>query len=342
MLFPVDIRDYTKTGKQVEAARQEPVKVAIFVEIDAPDQLVDVVQAEFHPYSPNATLDIAIVEAGSRLVADSTVDVVIGVVGSGRTGIGRSLADARERAIPTVAIALAEDSRTVAGSIGAPYRDTLAGLDADELVQDDLGDWLVDRLPGKRLSLAYNFQFMRRAVAVDAVKNTAWQNGVIGVVAFFPGADMPLMTANQAKMAMQIAAAYGETIGLERLKELGVVVGGAFAFRTIARQAAAFVPGFGWAIKGGIGATGTLAMGYGIIEYFEQDVDLSGVRRRFDKLKGEIEARTSRRGKSQPEIIEVDLEVLDDETIDARALSESHDTSTGARVESDGQAISGV
>ncbi len=91
--------------------------------------------------------------------------------------------------------------------------------------------------------------------------------------------------------------------------------------RTVARQAAAFVPGFGWAIKGGIGATGTLAMGYGIIEYFEQDVDLSGVRRRFDKLKAEIEARTSGRKKSEPEIIEVDVEVLDDEAVDVRALS---------------------
>jgi uncharacterized protein (DUF697 family) len=340
VFFPVDIRDYAKTGKQVEEARQEPVRVAIFVEVDAPDSLVEVVRSSFHPYTPNAILDIEVAEAGTRLIADSSTDVVVGIIGSGTTGIGRSLDAARERAIPTVAIALAEDSREVATVLGSPYRDTLAADDAEELVEDDLGDWLVDRLPGKRAALAYNFQFMRRAVAVDAVKNTAWQNGVIGVVAFFPGADMPLMTANQAKMAMQIAAAYGETIGLERLKELGIVVGGAFAFRTVARQAAAFVPGFGWAIKGGIGAAGTLAMGYGIIEYFEQDVDLSGVKRRFEKLKAELEARTKGRRDDTPEVIEVDVEVLDDST-EVHALAEGV-VSASEPAGADGQAISGT
>jgi uncharacterized protein (DUF697 family) len=341
VFFPVDIRDYAKTGRQVEEARQEPVRVAIFVEVDAPDVLVDFVQKAFHPYTPNAKVDVEVAEAGTRLIADPTTDVVIGVVGSGATGIAHSLDLARERAIPTVAMAIGDEAREIANVLGSPYRDTLAASEADELVEDELGDWLVDRLPGKRAALAYNFQFMRRAVAVDAVKNTAWQNGVIGVVAFFPGADMPLMTANQAKMAMQIAAAYGETIGLERLKELGVVVGGAFVFRTVARQAAGFVPGFGWAIKGGIGAAGTLAMGYGIIEYFEQDVDLSGVRRRFDKLKAELDERTSSRRGRKAEIIEAEIEVLDDQQLAAGVLPAGDQDAPDTHVDSGEQAISG-
>jgi uncharacterized protein (DUF697 family) len=311
VLFPVDIRDYAKTGRQVEEAREEPVRIAIFVELDAPDVLVELIQKSFHPYTPNVTLDVEVAEPGTRLVVDSSTDVVVGVAGSGTTGIGTSLAASRERAIPTVVIGLGDDPRELARTIGSPYRDTLSDPDAEELVEDELGDWLVDNLPSKRLALAHNFGFMRRAVAVDAVKNTAWQNGVIGVVAFFPGADMPLMTANQAKMAMQIAAAYGENIGIERLKELGIVVGGAFAFRTVARQAAAFVPGFGWAIKGGIGATGTLAMGYAIIEYFEQDVDMSGVQRRFEKLKGDLEAKLAARKSGKGEILEADVEVVE-------------------------------
>jgi len=36
---------------------------------------------------------------------------------------------------------------------------------------------------GKKLAFAHNFAFMRHAVAEDAVKATAFQNGVIGVVA---------------------------------------------------------------------------------------------------------------------------------------------------------------
>jgi uncharacterized protein (DUF697 family) len=176
----------------------------------------------------------------------------------------------------------------VADTLKHPYRDTVAHPDVVELIEDDLGEWLVERVPDKRLAMAANFRFMRRAVAVEAVKNTAWQNGVIGVVAFFPGADMPLMTANQAKMVLQIAAAYGEPIGLERMRELAGVIGGAFVLRTAARQAAAIIPGFGWAIKGGIGASGTLAMGFAAIEFFERDMDLSGVSRSYEKLKARI------------------------------------------------------
>ena len=79
------------------------------------------------------------------------------------------------------------------------------------------------------------------------------------------------MTLNQAKMLLQIAAAYGQPMAVERVKELAAVVGGAFACRAVARQLVAFVPAFGWAIKAAIGYTGTLAMGRAAVEYFEGD-----------------------------------------------------------------------
>jgi len=90
------------------------------------------------------------------------------------------------------------------------------------------------------------------------------------MVAIIPGADMPIMTLNQAKMLLQIAAAYDKALGKERLKELAAIVGGGFAFRAIARQLVALAPGWGWIIKGGIGFTGTASMGYAAIAYFEQ------------------------------------------------------------------------
>ena len=40
------------------------------------------------------------------------------------------------------------------------------------------------------------------------------------LVVFIPGADMPIMTLNQAKMLLQIAAAYGQPLSAERIKEL--------------------------------------------------------------------------------------------------------------------------
>jgi uncharacterized protein (DUF697 family)/ribosomal protein S9 len=302
-LFPVDVRDYVKTGKQVEEKRDEPVRIAIFVEPDAPDALVSAVEREFRPYTANALLHVEVAEPGTILTVDSSSDVVIALVGSGRTGIAEQIQRARERAIPTVAMALAESSAAVADTIKHPYRDTIAHPDPVELIEDDLGEWLVERVPDKRLAMASNFRFMRRAVAVEAVKNTAWQNGVVGVVAFFPGADMPLMTANQGKMVLQIAAAYGEPIGVERLRELAAVIGGAFVLRTAARQVASFIPGFGWAVKGAIGASGTLAMGFAAIEFFERDLDLAGVSRSYDKLKARLGEIGS--GEAEQEVIDL-------------------------------------
>ena len=97
---------------------------------------------------------------------------------------------------------------------------------------------------------------LRRAYCDHVVLANASQNAVIGAVVIIPGADMPAMTANQIRMVLKIAAAYGEQIGLDRALEILSVVGTAFVFRALARQALDFVPGFGWALKGAVGFTG--------------------------------------------------------------------------------------
>ena len=85
------------------------------------------------------------------------------------------------------------------------------------------------------------------------------------------------MTLNQAKMLLQIAAAYGQPLDKRRIKELAAVVGGAFACRGAARQLVGVVPGLGWAVKAAIGYSGTYAMGHAAIEYFEGGGNVSGV-----------------------------------------------------------------
>ena len=116
---------------------------------------------------------------------------------------------------------------------------------------------------------------MRRPLALVSVNETTVQNVGIGVVAIIPGADMPLMTLNQVKMLLEMAAAYGEELTIERVKEILAIVGGAFACRTVARQAIGIVPGVGWVIKGGVGYVGTIAMGHALIEYFEKGTDIA-------------------------------------------------------------------
>lgn len=128
-------------------------------------------------------------------------------------------------------------------------------LDAEGAATLDrrMGEWIIAACKDKRLAFALAFPFVRRPLSLDAVRATSVQNAGVGVVVFIPGADMPIMTLNQAKMLLQIAAAYGQPLSAERIKELAAVVGGAFLFRNIARTAVGVVPVLGWAIKGAVG-----------------------------------------------------------------------------------------
>jgi hypothetical protein len=54
-------------------------------------------------------------------------------------------------------------------------------------------------------------------------------------------------------------------------------VAGGFLFRTFARELVGLIPGFGWAVKGGIAYSGTMAMGTAAIAYFEDGANLSEV-----------------------------------------------------------------
>lgn len=157
-----------------------------------------------------------------------------------------------------------------------------------------MGEWIIAACREKKLAFALAFPFVRRPLSLDAVRATAIQNAGVGVVVFIPGADMPIMTLNQAKMLLQIAAAYGQPLSAERIKELAAVVGGAFLFRNIARTAVGVVPVLGWAIKGAVGFAGTEAMGRAAIEYFEAGGDIVGVASVVQKARDEAVEATSR------------------------------------------------
>jgi uncharacterized protein (DUF697 family) len=126
----------------------------------------------------------------------------------------------------------------------------------------------------KAARLAAELPAIRRAYCDHVVLTNAAQNAVIGAVVIIPGADMPAMTANQIRMILKISTAYGEDLGLDRALEILSVVGSAFVFRALARQALDFVPGFGWALKGTVGFTATVALGEAAIAYFEAGAPL--------------------------------------------------------------------
>jgi len=175
--------------------------------------------------------------------------------------------------------------RQVIALVEAPYGEWIdaAGVFDDEVARGLGGDHagapnlenrIVRAAGDGAAALAVRLPAVRRAYCDHVVLANASQNAVIGAVVIIPGADMPAMTANQIRMVLKIAAAYGEEIGLDRALEILSVVGAAFVFRTLARQALDFVPGFGWALKGAAGFTGTVALGEAAIAYFEAGAPL--------------------------------------------------------------------
>jgi uncharacterized protein (DUF697 family) len=150
------------------------------------------------------------------------------------------------------------------------------------------------------IPLGRGYPALRRAACEDLIHKNARQNAVIGLLPI-PGADMPVITANQGRMVLGIAAAYGEELSLERARELLSVLAAGFGLRALARQVVKLVPVGGWAVSAAIGYAGTLAMGRAAILYFErgkqelESGELAEIRQRAAKEASAFVSRMRRR-----------------------------------------------
>lgn len=155
------------------------------------------------------------------------------------------------------------------------------------LPADVLAEAVVEAAGDAAVALASRLPALQEETCHQIIQRTARQNAVVGCLFIIPGADMPVMTLNEARMILRIAAVHGESIGAERAIELLGVIGSGFGFRAIARQLLDFMPGPGWVIKGGVGWTGTRALGEAARVYFNGSVRVTPSRFSplVDKLK---------------------------------------------------------
>ncbi len=275
MDMPVDIKSVLDAAKKVEQARNIPVSAVVLVDETAPMDLITLVEDLFEPQSENAR--VGYYSLGSAAYDDST-DFVCIVAGGDRRA-GQAAAYAREAGVPAMVVASSPD---YVGQLSKDYGflipegDLIDGSDLSK-VSELMGKWALAVCKNKKLAVAQAYTFARRPLATESIKATSMQNAGIGAVVIIPGADMPVMTLNQVKMLLQIAAAYGQPMDAGRAKELAAVVGGGFAARAAARQLVGLVPVGGWAVKGGIGYSATMAMGYAALKYFEGGGGIAGL-----------------------------------------------------------------
>ena len=297
MKSPVDIKAVFDAMGAAEEARSLPIRVHVYLDDNASSDIANIAMAATRTSAQNATV-LYDTYPPQHAVPDASADLAL-LVSSGDARTGKLYTDLHGFGVPVIVFAANREAvcanSKAAGYIVSPEdivapssqsspltlsdRTTGAPIeldtnDAQEMLKQ-FGEWIINTFKDKQLAFASAFTCVRRPLALEKVRETAALNAGIGVVVIIPGADMPLMTLNQVKMLLDIAAAYGEELSLGRIKEILAIVGGAFACRGLARQVLGVVPGVGWAVKGGIGYAGTIAMGHALLEYFESGADVA-------------------------------------------------------------------
>jgi uncharacterized protein (DUF697 family) len=233
-------------------------------------------------FGPGANRTFKYVHEEGLQWAGENVDLVILALGA-KDPIGPRLkrAAAECRALGLEVLALSDQSELAEAALGAkkveaeiafdlsPGRVRFFSSTMDPEEKNRILRYMLERVKEKELPLAAGVPIFRPLVANAIIESVANTNGVIGLVNFFPGADMPVLTANQMRMVLKMAVAYDVPLTLQRARELLAVLGGGFTFRALARQAAGLVPVAGWAVKGAVAYSGTRTVGTLARLYFE-------------------------------------------------------------------------
>lgn len=148
---------------------------------------------------------------------------------------------------------------------------------------------LVDELPTQaKLEMARisGVRPAQKKIADTLVKATAAVAAAVGAQPI-PLADLPILIGIQSSMVAGIIYISGGELNLRSslkfLGSLGVTLGLAVALREVARGAAKLVPGFGYAVSGGVAAAGTFAIGRAAQAFFIDGLSLPQARAIFKK-----------------------------------------------------------
>jgi hypothetical protein len=180
-----------------------------------------------------------------------------------------------------------------AGDEGVPDRVDVVlyeqGLDvpegAYEFRRHDPGSTIaeiLDKRSDDALALARQFPPLRKAVTDRIIVSVARENALFSIATALPNivpsmmalpwafgefaSDTAFLTANQIRMAFQIAAACGHDVGFSDQKAaVASIVASAFGWRALARELAGKIPlGEGLIPKGAIAFAGTYVVGKGL------------------------------------------------------------------------------
>jgi hypothetical protein len=152
---------------------------------------------------------------------------------------------------------------------------------------------ILDARPELDLPLARNFDVFREPVIDDIIQRVSKENALFSIASSLPNViptvfelpwsigefatDTAFLTMNQVRMALLMAGACGDPVGYsEQVAQIGLIIGGAFGWRAIARELAGKIPlGFGLIPKGAIAYAGTYVVGASLKRYHLHGIKLT-------------------------------------------------------------------
>ena len=196
--------------------------------------------------------------------------IVVYVVGHDPTEDDeRALKRARRARVPIVAVVVGDVSDAV--SIPFVLAEDIVRVGAGQgFPIEAIARTIAGRLGEDAAPLAARVPVLRGPVCDAIVAGFARRCGLLAVAVFVPGADLPVLALNQARMVLRLEQAHGlEADFRDRAPELLGTVALGFGFRAVARQLLAVVPVAGWAVKGAVAYTGTRALGEAALKGLE-------------------------------------------------------------------------
>lgn len=243
----------------------EPTCTHIYVDSLASEDVILAVHAYFMPERTDATVHVSKLSDGVSLVSNRTSqrnngsaipDIAV-IIPTPTSACEDALVMLASHAIPcAVVVESAVEAPKIADTLFDTGLITVIAGTTEEALFDRLSTWIATTVD-KAVSFAAAYPSCRESVVKQITSACAKENAAIGAVALVPGSDMPLMTARQIRLALDITSAYNIDMSIETIAELLGVVGAGFGYRTVARTVAGAVPGFGWALKAGMGYAGT-------------------------------------------------------------------------------------
>lgn len=193
---------------------------------------------------------------GDPASAAVLVLVLGGAAGDEDERLLRAAARART---PAIAVQTGRDA-----DLDVPYvlaTDVVVARPGEGFPVEEIARAVAHRLGEQGTQLAARLPVLRGAVCRELISSFSRRNGLVGAAVFIPGADLPVLTLNQLRLVLRIAAAHGLEIDEQRAPEIVATIGGGLAFRALAREALGAVPVAGWAVKGALAYAGTRAVG---------------------------------------------------------------------------------